>query len=291
SRIHANGSGNQGFQMLDASSATYNDIQGCDNADETFSMHQGTAVINGIISSHSTDSASSCVNIIAQTGNTSLTMSDCNCKDFKGNGIWATQPTGGTITLNMNRFIVDGSSSTDDPVDIESSGYVANGLIFNIPASPKYGLVIRTGVAVILNNLTISDAGGGSDGNGIYAIPALTSYNVIIDSVNYATGKSTAVVAWNAYNHCTYNYATKHTGLGVVTYTDEITTNPIFVDSANNDFRLNWDSPCIDTGYNTGNYTLSVDLTGTSQYLDRYWDVGGKRYRGRKAVPTRSSVP
>jgi hypothetical protein len=77
--------------------------------------------------------------------------------------------------------------------------------------------------------------------------------------------------------------------IAVVTYsclqggypgTGNISSDPLFVDAANGDYRLQSGSPCIDTGTSEG--APSTDILGVARPQGAGYDMGAYEYDGKK---------
>jgi hypothetical protein len=86
---------------------------------------------------------------------------------------------------------------------------------------------------------------------------------------------------------CDYNFVARDAGNGYASLTDNKEEHringgdPMFVDPANNDYRLKPNSPAIDKGaVVTG---LKYDKDGTSRPQGANWDIGAYEYSAKKA--------
>jgi len=59
-----------------------------------------------------------------------------------------------------------------------------------------------------------------------------------------------------------------------------ISSNPCFVDAANDDFHLASDSPCIDAGDSVGDYSGKVDIDGEPRVMNGLVDMGADEETG-----------
>ncbi|GAG54290.1 unnamed protein product, partial [marine sediment metagenome] len=61
--------------------------------------------------------------------------------------------------------------------------------------------------------------------------------------------------------------------------------DPQFVDPANDDYHLLLNSPCIDAGDPTGDYTGQTDIDGEPRVINGRVDIGADEYSGA-SIPT-----
>jgi hypothetical protein len=103
------------------------------------------------------------------------------------------------------------------------------------------------------------------------------SYGNTIKALN-----STGTGASSIINSCINGSAT----WGVTTSTNNITSNPIFVNPANNDFHLNYDSPCRDTGIPIDGVTNPInDADGVQTAIIGFApDMGAFEFRKKKRL-------
>ncbi|GAB3983095.1 hypothetical protein GCM10028806_56050 [Spirosoma terrae] len=97
------------------------------------------------------------------------------------------------------------------------------------------------------------------------------------------TGRNPNIVALSSYlskQDVTYSNI-QNFSLGVYPGTGNIMTDPIFVDPANNDFRLQPTSPCINTGdpLSSTATTSQVDFTGENRVQEDRIDMGAYEYQ------------
>jgi hypothetical protein len=124
-------------------------------------------------------------------------------------------------------------------------------------------------------NNTAGSTGGGVDNNY-----STSTYNNCIIWGNTAT---TGNQIYNTGNGITtLNYSCCANGTNDVitldvavlnTSNNNISTNPVFIDAVNNDFRLFGFSPCVNSGFNSAN-TTALDIRGKLRIQDLSIDMG-----------------
>jgi hypothetical protein len=142
---------------------------------------------------------------------------------------------------------------------------------------------IGGGAAVsTLYNCAIVSNSVSSSGGGAYSC-YLTNCTVVGNSAEgYAGGVNSATVANSIVFHNTAPSSTNHANLSFsYCCTDPLpssgdgnfTNDPIFLDPANGNFRLQTNSPCIDTG-NSAYVTTATDLDGRPRLVGGGVDLG-----------------
>ena len=137
---------------------------------------------------------------------------------------------------------ITGNSATDGG-GIYCSGYCMPAAIYN-------------------NTITGNSAERGGGIYCSYSLPAMSNNIVAFNSSGiYGTDPWTPVLRNNCvYNPDGYDYSGVSPGIG------DISADPLFVDRANGDLHLRFDSPCIDAGTNEG--APSTDLDGNPRPVD-----------------------
>jgi hypothetical protein len=174
-----------------------------------------------------------------------LIVDDCiirNCKSINGGGIYVSN----TIAEILNSKFY-GNLGIQSDLGVTSIGAAISGLSANITiestlfydnagSNDTHGTIYVSGGSLSVNNATIVQGGNNYSvyGSGTYI-------NSIIGNPNHEPN--------NIYNNCCV-YGTDLTSLPG---SNNMITDPMFVDSANNDFSLIWNSteksPCIMAGY------------------------------------------
>ena len=163
---------------------------------------------------------------------------------------------------------------------INSSPSLENVTISNNSAYSGGGIYCDHSSSPSLENVIISDNSASSRGGGIscqdYSNPSLQNVTIVGNSASYDGGgiycegdsdpELVNCILWNDAPYEIYLNQSDDTitisysdiqggesgivGNGVVYWLiGNIDSDPIFVDSLNGDFHLQWDSPCIDTGH------------------------------------------
>jgi len=119
-------------------------------------------------------------------------------------------------------------------------------------------------------NGTIAANSAGGSGGGVYTYSGGTNINTIIYNNSATSGDN-----WMNYgNNAEYKYSCTTPLTGLPGGTDCISDDPLFADSAGNDFHLQVSSPCIDVGYNMTWMTSAKDLDGNPRRYDGTVDMG-----------------
>ncbi len=158
----------------------------------------------------------------------------------------------------------------------------------------KYGLILvdtdSSRYAVIYNNVfyhnalyDINLAGGSTHNNHIYNNTLYNSArglwiqggngNIIKNNIIWPSGYFPIVDDSGASTIDTNLFANNATSRG----TNALAGDPLFVDAAGADFRLQAGSPCIDRGSDLSAY-FTIDLAGSTRPVGPAWDIGAYEY-------------
>jgi hypothetical protein len=204
--------------------------------------------------------------------NASPTLIRCT---FKGNS--ALRGGGGVYcwasNSNFVNCIIEGNKCDED------GGSKGGGLSLG-DYSPK------------LKNCLIIDNSSLAWGGGIYinndCKPEITNCTISGNSARWGGaicshwGCTTNLVNCIIWDN-SYRYILQDESVTTITYSDvqggwegegNISENPLFFDSANNDFHLLPGSPCINTGNPTGNYSGQLDIDGEPRVIGGRVDMG-----------------
>lgn len=146
----------------------------------------------------------------------------------------------------------------NDPANGGCDAIIVNCLIAGNSANNGGGITSSNSSPIIINN-TITDNNGGSAGGGLYnhaSTPEVRNtilYGNIPSQIHSMMGSITDI----QYSNIQGGWA----GTG------NIDSDPLFVDSPNDNYRLQSTSPSIDAGDNTA-VTLTYDLDGNDRILD-----------------------
>lgn len=172
---------------------------------------------------------------------TKLTVTDCIFKDITQPGSAGTTGNGGIVGTEYQGAALD--------LDIT----IKNNLFYNLlGGSPTLMIALH--------------AGGGADygdvrwynntiyADGSYTTPSLFVINSLAstdydmrNNIFYNTASTSFLASGSALDGI-FNYNSTYNCTGVPTGTGNITSDPLFVDAANDNFALRPTSPCIDTG-------------------------------------------
>jgi hypothetical protein len=156
---------------------------------------------------------------------------------------------------------------------VNSSPQLMNVVLASNTAYQGGGMYHQSSSSIELTNVTIASnravAVSGSSSSpasgGIYCISSATFNNCIIWGNTASIGNQMSIGSGCTVimNHSCYSNTTNDiSNSGTFTATNNnITTNPIFADAANGDFRIKKVSPCVNAGYNDYN-NLTTDIRG-----------------------------
>jgi len=132
------------------------------------------------------------------------------------------------------------------------------------------GIRIWTMNSATITNNTIVGNSASLDGGGIYCLSTANISNNVVafnSSGMCCYGGDQAFDNNEVYGNAAYNYK----GLPDPTGTNgNISEDPLFLDLAGGDYRLRFDSPCVDAGTNEG--APPTDILGNPRPLDGDWD-------------------
>jgi hypothetical protein len=178
----------------------------------------------------------------------------------------------GVWTVNESLFVSNNASSTAG-ISYSSNWIVRNSVFSGNTA--LYGAV-GAGVTWLVENSTFANNQantGGSIGEGTWTIKNSIFYS------NSAQGYFTG------FTNGTIEYSVVYAGaLGNLTDNgNNITANPKFVDENNNDYRLSFLSPAINTA--TDNVTVTRDIQNISRPKFNNYDIGAYEYHYLLTAP------
>ncbi len=151
---------------------------------------------------------------------------------------------------------------------VNYNGLVRNSLIYDNTASSGAGAYLKneTGDGSRLYNCTVADnaadfdAGGVRCGNGGHVRNCVIYFNTADTLPEYDNYRSSSSFATWEYNCLT----------PLISGKGNITNAPVFIDSADDNYRLMYGSPCIDSGTNL--VSVPDDLDGIARPLDGNYD-------------------
>jgi len=282
SNVTCTGSGNQNFQMLDNSSATFYNIVGNNAIDDGFSMHDNTtATIHGgtftgndlgmgtiesakltAYNCYLTNNASNDIGTDFADSDSSAYVIAIGCKIIQTGSsqlyaenqayleLWYCDITAGTNHIAD----IGGSNSSD------YAHFGANYCIFNDMAASKDAVVARADSYITLRNCVIYGSGTKTGiGVGCVSGSVTVANNTIFSNLDkglYALSGSTVT----SNNSCYYDNTTDKQG--TITANNDVTGNPNLSNPANNQFWITAGSSCINTGLDLGStYQLGLNQT------------------------------
>jgi len=203
-------------------------------------------------------------------------IEDCKA-DYSGGGVFCKADSAAVFEnciIQDCQCSIDSTSYYGGGVGIETMGVSGGNTFTNCLIINNYSYGDGGGVycsatsggdhtllnCTIYGNEAVGDGGGVYIGNSSLEIKNCIIYgntgNSISDDINGSTS-ATPTISYSCIYGRIINY----------TYTSCITNDPLFTDADDDDFTLKWNSPCIDTGTNTG-VTISTDLAGNTRTED-----------------------
>ena len=181
-----------------------------------------------------------------------------------GGGIWCNDP------CIVNLCTISDNSAGDDGGGIfNRDATINNCALFGNSSAYGGGVICYNGGRV--NNCTITDNTATDEGGGVYSDDgnihnSIAYFNSSPDGANYyKTGTG---------NVCEYSCLAPNPG-----GTGNITTDPQFIDTGSDNYRLGSSSPCINQGNNS--YVVgAIDLDGLPRIIDGTVDMGAYEYIG-----------
>lgn len=246
--VTADGSGDQNFQNIHDTIATYNYCTVTGAADDGFSAH---------------NTANVTINSCTITGNNQgINTTVSACVVTVNNCIFANTTNDilphTTTTCVVNRSIITagsagGAKSLQGPLTL-------NYCIIDFRNSAQTNTQIASPGAVTLNNCTVYGWSGSNTRGGVAVDPSttITARNCIFDRA-WRVAYVFSGGAFNATN-CNFNGLTIK---NVTSNTAEVVGNPLLTDPANDDFSLSAGSPAIGAG-TTYAGQLATDYAGNA---------------------------
>jgi hypothetical protein len=185
----------------------------------------------------------------------SLTVCSVVGNSAGGNG-------GGTSSSTVNRCIVSGNRAS------LNGGGSAGGIVsLSLLTSNLAGFGGGVYSAATLNNSTLTGNVATNNGGGIYAtVGTFTSCIIYGNTAPSGTNFASAITLNSC---CTTPLPPSGTG--------NLTNNPVFIDPASGNFRLQTNSPCIDAGSGSPGAT---DLDGRPRLVGVKIDIGAYEFQG-----------
>jgi parallel beta-helix repeat protein len=228
--------------------------------------------------------------------NSSATISGCTSRNnSKGVRCWYGSPQiigclvwGSTLdgvwaflsTATIKDCVIENNG--DDGID--AFGFTTSTIMYNyIGENTDDGIVLSTSKADVKNNWIYDNGNAGIRANG--SVWADLWNNTIVGNSKYGILNSQTqptirnCIIWDCndnMNNCTATYScisdcNDAGGTGNICGDGN---DPNFVDPNNDDYHLAHDSPCIDKGYASGDYTGQTDIDGEPRVQGEYVDMG-----------------
>jgi parallel beta-helix repeat protein len=167
-----------------------------------------------------------------------------------------------TPTINGNKIISNRAQNGGGIITLSGSNptITNNYVVRNRAAEHGGGIYVNDSAPIIRNNTVVANNALGT-GEGVYIWPtsaAPTIVNNIIVNNNYgirrAAGTFLGIADYNdVWNNITKDYFAIDPG------PHDISADPLFVDTANDNYQLSWGSPAVDAGLNAGAPTTDID--------------------------------
>ena len=188
----------------------------------------------------------------------------------------SSSPTINNCTFISNSSINDGGGmknvSSSSPV-VTNSLFVRNTAPYGAGVFFFQSYAVFNNVTIALNNATASGGGGGIRKVGNSGNTSITFNNCII--WGNTSNTSAYQISSGSSGIITLNYSCYANGTGDVSGTitatnNNITSDPLFVDANNGDYRIDGESPAADAGNNSYNsQTYDIRGNGFSRKLSK----------------------
>ena len=165
-----------------------------------------------------------------------------------------------------------------DGVYARSGGLGCNSSI--IASNLGDGIFMTNGTVAVTNSVLLGNAGGVNVKGGALQILSCTIVTNLGFGINRTGGSVSATnsIAWNNGTDVVGSVSLAYSDIGVadtnVITNACISADPLFVFVATNDYRLQRQSPCINSGTNQMWMTNSLDLAGAPRIQNKIVDMG-----------------
>ena len=158
-----------------------------------------------------------------------------------GGGVYAS----GNAVLRNNFIVGNVAPGEGGGVFVTGNARLYNNIIFSNIGNPVGGIMISYATGEIINNTIVGDSTGGVAvvNSSVKFLNNIISEHDLFDLLIHESA-SQSIVAY-----CRFKEASLTDTLG------NISANPLFIDSNNEDFQLHPDSPCVDAGHPGDEFT------------------------------------
>jgi len=204
--------------------------------------------------------------------------------------------------LNIDSCIISNNTAIGANDTCETASaiklYSSNSLIINTIMygnslnNPGGAILCMYSSPSIVNSSIISNMAN-IYGGGI--ISSRGSHPIVTNSILWDNSPNEVFFNWeHGPSHITVSYSDVKNGEhGIITNSmgdiywmfGNIDINPLFVDAANDDYRLTESSPCKDAGTNSAPELSSTDKDGNPRIMDNTVDMGAYEYPGNQEPP------
>jgi predicted outer membrane repeat protein len=166
-------------------------------------------------------------------------------------------------TLFRNNFAI----SSGGAINAANSNSIVTNTLFLSNKSNNNGGAVNTLSELVFTHCTFANNRSEKFGGAVYSNSSSTT---ITNSIAWGNSCATRVYEQFSYITCTYSCVE-----GGYTGNGNISSDPLFVDAANGDCRLNATSPCIDKGLNSATPAwLTADFYGKARLAGNTVDMG-----------------
>lgn len=176
----------------------------------------------------------------------------------------------------LNNIVLGG---TDGSTEVLGTVYVYNNIIVGA-GDPGLRVDDPQGTVIIQNNVLYNNGSPGFDGNAqVYIQRAGAGLITLQDNILYTEAGQTYLLFGPGVGSAVFNAASNNlaynAGVCPAWDTGCVNADPLFVNIASADFRLQAQSPAIDAGANTG---ITLDYAGVSRPQRAAYDIGAYEY-------------
>ncbi len=242
----------------------YNDDSSPTLTNVTFSGNSVNTYGGGM---YNDDSSPTLTNVIFSENTTNLYGYGGGMSNMSSSPILTNVTFSGNVSGNGGgMFSVSSSPTLTSVIFSENTANLYGGGMYNQSSSPT------------LRNITFNGNTANTNGGGMYNSSSSPKLNNCILWGNTANSGGNQIyiqgTGTTTLNYTCYSNETGDIGGGTITEgTGNITSDPLFVDTANGDFRIYGNSPCVDAGNNSDN-TEAKDIRGEARIQNNTIDIG-----------------